>query len=268
MEKSWGTRHGAKCSICAGDVALCFKAEVLQKYIVGYFFCAKCGFLQTENPHWLDEAYGTAIVDADTGLVQRNLSNSRILICLLYFLFGKDGKYLDLAGGYGMLTRLMRDYGFDFYWSDKFAENILAKGFELETTTPPFTAITAFEVLEHVYDPVAFLRVSLSESKARTIIFSTELFCGKPPAPEKWWYYSFQTGQHITFYQRRTLEYIAEKLSLFLYSNGGIHMLTDKKINPRFFDVLSGRYSVLLCAYARRRMQSKTFSDHEMLIAL
>ena len=49
-----------------------------------------------------------------------------------YIFFNKNVAYLDVDGGYGMLTRLMRDYGFHFYWTDPYCQNILARGFEVE----------------------------------------------------------------------------------------------------------------------------------------
>lgn len=98
-----------------------FSAQVLGKYPADFERCASCGFLRIVNPHWLEEAYSGAIAATDTGLVARNIDVARKLAVFLYFVLpGRGaGRFLDVAGGYGMLTRLMRDYGFDFYWSDK-----------------------------------------------------------------------------------------------------------------------------------------------------
>ena len=257
------------CQICNGDVEHFFNQTLLEKYEVSYFYCNNCGFLQTEEPYWLEEAYGSAIADADTGLVDRNVSISRMLSNSLYFLFKKDGKYLDIAGGYGMLTRLMRDIGFDFYWSDPYCGNILSKGFDLSTTTPPFDAITAFEVLEHVYDPLAFIQESFDKAKTSTIIFSTLLFSENPPNPSEWYYYSPKTGQHISFFQIKTLRFIAKKLSLNLYSCRGFHMLTDKKMSiPLTWVILTGHlYNVIgSCVKFAMRSNSKTLSDHYKML--
>lgn len=251
-----------KCVICAHESAYIFTQEILKKYQCKYFYCEACGFLQTEEPYWLDEAYSSAIAAADTGLVQRNFDLSSQLSTLLFFDFDRHGKYLDMAGGYGMLTRLMRDVGFDFYWSDKYCENLLARGFESKGNES-FTAVTAFEVLEHLTNPVDFISEAFAMSGARTLFFSTELFDGLPPKPESWWYYAFETGQHISFYQRRSLEAIAKKLRLNCYSYGSFHMFTDKKINSTVYRLLTHpRISRILALLPKRFMKSKTMTDH------
>jgi Methyltransferase domain len=259
-----------KCPVCSSNREHHFTQTILSKYEVNYFYCNHCGLLQTEEPYWLEEAYGNAIADADTGLVSRNVDISRKLASVLFFFFGKDGKYLDMAGGYGMLTRMMRDIGFDFYWSDPYCENVLSKGFELSTTNPPFDGVTAFEVLEHVYNPLEFIRESLDRAKTSTIIFSTELFSGNPPAFSQWYYYLPGTGQHISFYQVKTLQFIADKLSLQLYSHGSFHILTSHKVPTKLmWKILTGRLSKLTGTYIKSiamRSKSKTFPDHYKIL--
>ena len=254
------------CPICSGERREIFQALVLKKYEVRYFFCDSCGLLQTEEPYWLDEAYSSAIADADTGLVWRNLDIARKLTGLLYFCFDPGASYLEFAGGYGLLTRLMRDRGFDFRWHDPYCQNIFARGFEWDRSKRTSArAVTAFEVVEHVQNPVDFIRGALAHAETTTIIFTTLLYNGEPPRPDKWWYYSLESGQHISFFRQKTLIVLAQRLGLRLVSNGWFHVLTNENIHNVTFRLCTGRFAAVLDAYVKRRMNSKTFDDHRRI---
>ncbi len=256
-----------KCPICSTGMRDVFTAKLLNKYDVMYRQCNECGLLQTEEPYWLDEAYTDAISVADTGLVMRNFTLASRLAIVLYYYFERRGSYLDIAGGYGMLTRLMRDYGFDYYWNDKFCQNLLARGFEKNKAIKSFEALTAFEVLEHIYDPVAFIQENLNQHKCRSLLFTTELYMGPEPPRKEWWYYAFNTGQHISFFQRKTLEKIAEILGLNFYTLHGMHILTEKElhINP-IQKLMAGRFAPLKAMFIRRKLGSLMLPDHFMLL--
>ena len=166
-----------------------------------------------------------------------------------------------------MLTRIMRDYGFDFYWEDKYCENLVAPGFGYNKDFGACRAVTAIEVLEHVVDPINFISESLRCGNANTIIFTTELYEGSPPKPDDWWYYSFSTGQHIGFFQHRTLEVIANKLGLNFTSASGIHIISDKKINKFSLRLVANSYlSLFTPIFIRKRLGTKTLLDHELMI--
>ncbi len=256
------------CNICGHDSVHAFNARILHKYSADFFHCVHCGYLRTPDPHWLDEAYSEAIASADTGLVQRNLHLRRRCAPLLYFLFPKKAPFLDQAGGYGMFVRLMRDMGFDFYWEDKYCENLMARGFEARPDQD-FSAVTAFEVLEHITDPLQFIEETLSSAHSETLIFSTELFEGDAPRPGDWWYYAFETGQHISFFQHRTLEVIADRLGAQLLSDGSLHILSKKGINPMIFKVLTTPFlEPFLRVPLSIGMESLVTSDHEAALKL
>ncbi len=251
------------CPVCAGEWRPAFTATVLNRHSVQYVWCPACGMVQTEPPYWLDEAYRETIPAADTGLVTRNIELSAKLAGILYFCFDRKGSYVDIAGGYGMLVRLMRDHGFDFYWQDPYCENVLARGFEEHEAAGAIVALTAFEVLEHVHDPVAFVAEALRQRRTDTLIFSTQVYAGDQPPGQDWWYYSFSTGQHVSFYQIRTLRAIAGKLGLKFYSANGIHVFTSRTLNRSVFGLVSGGASCLVAPYVRRRLGPKTWDDHE-----
>jgi hypothetical protein len=257
------------CPICTAVMEHCFTAQVLGKYSAQYEVCNECGFLRAHQPHWLDEAYSSAIAAADTGLVLRNIDIACKLSAALFWSIGERGKglYLDVAGGYGMLTRLMRDLGFDFYWSDKYCNNLLVPGFEYSQSLGKCRAVTAIEVLEHLTDPASFIEDALMHADAQTIFFTTVLYEGSPPQPDKWWYYAFATGQHIGFFQRRTLEILGARLGLEFASANGLHVFSRKAINQQLLRIVTSRLvSRVGTWWIRHRLGTKTMSDHELML--
>lgn len=214
-----------KCRICSGPAQLAFVATVRDRFKGRFFQCEECGFLQVEKADWLEEAYASAINLSDTGLVARNLHLSRVAGTIIGLLFDRHGLFIDYPGGYGLLTRLMRDMGFDFYWLDPFAENFLTRGFEYGDSQRKPNVVTAFEVFEHLFDPLQEIEkiVKLSPN----ILFSTELLPIPTPKPLQWWYYGLEHGQHVSFYRKETLTRIAAKFGLRFYSSGFINLFSD-----------------------------------------
>ncbi len=257
------------CPVCYSHASLAFNATVLKRHKAEYFVCSNCAYLFTPKPYWLDEAYTSAIASTDTGLVKRNISISSKLASILYFGMNErgQGRYKDIAGGYGMLTRMMRDLGFNFYWEDKYCSNLLAQGFEYRKDHGTCDTVTAFEVLEHVTNPVSFIEAAMLEAGADTIIFSTVLYDGPPPDPNEWWYYGFSTGQHIGFFQKKTLQTIAKKLGLNFSTANKLHILSKRKINNNYIKIISNEvFSRLICYWIQFRLGSKSTSDHEAMI--
>lgn len=246
------------CKICTQQTKQIFQAKILNKYEIDYFYCEHCGFLQTEEPYWLDEVYSESINVSDTGYMQRNLMLSKKLTILLALFFDKNGKFMDYAGGYGVFVRMMRDIGFDFYWDDKYTTNLFARGFEYQNRDK-YEAVTTFESFEHFVNPMVEIESLLKISK--NIIFSTELLPNPIPKPEDWWYYGLDHGQHISFYSEKTFEYIAKKYNLNYVNLGGLHLLSDKKISNLQLKILKlskfGLRKIL-----QKQLKSKTWDDY------
>lgn len=251
------------CKICGSITDIVFSAKLLNKHQVDFFKCHNCEFLFSEEPYWLEEAYSSAISIADTGILQRNIEIVNRLIVILYLLgcdFNQD-KFIDYAGGGGILVRLLRDRGLDFYWYDKYCQNWVANGFEADLNST-YKTLTVFECFEHFSNPVSEVQELFKYSDL--IIFTTELI--PEPIPDMdWWYYSFTTGQHISFYSAKTLDYLAKKFEVNFYTINGIHFFSKGKI-PKFKlglinKVLTNRlWQKLLLR--NMKLEPKIYSDH------
>jgi len=224
------------CKICGGPSRYFDTATVLDRYQVTYSRCDNCGLVETEKPYWLAESYSEAIARSDLGLASRNVDLARKTRLLLSLLFGNAKKFVDYGGGYGLFVRLMRDRGFDFYRFDTYCPNIFAKGFEVGSDAVGFDLLTAFEVFEHLSDPVGELTTMLS--MAPTIVLTTDLIPRlNPPKPHEWWYYATDSGQHVTLYTQEALCHLAKRCNLHLYSARNFHVLSRKPIRKWLFSL-------------------------------
>ncbi|HCT84361.1 MAG: methyltransferase type 11 [Candidatus Margulisiibacteriota bacterium] len=249
-----------KCKICYNESTYIFSSILLNKHNVSYFFCPFCNFLQTEEPYWLEESYNEAINKSDTGIFERNFYYREKTAILIYHFFDKNKKFLEYAGGYGILTRLMRDIGFDFYWSDKYSKNLFGRGFEFNETHSNIELITTFESFEHFDEPIKEIETMLAISDS--VFFSTELLPSPIPQPDNWWYYGLDHGQHISFYSIKTLNYLAQKYNLNLYTNkNNFHLLTKNDIKEKYFIKLLCSKNKLF-EKIKHKMDSKTMNDY------
>ncbi|MDP4267534.1 MAG: class I SAM-dependent methyltransferase [Bacteroidota bacterium] len=258
-----------KCKICKEKSIEIFEAKILSKYIIKYYKCTNCHFIQTEEVFWIKESYNNAITDSDIGYVTRNLMYSEIVTCIINYIFKKEAKFIDYGGGYGLFVRLMRDQGFDFYWQDLYCKNIFANNFRLTDINKniKFELLTAFEVFEHLNSPMEEIKKMFNYTDS--ILFVTEL---QPHNDIKnvsdWWYFSPEFGQHISFYSLKTLEIISDNLCCNLYTDKcNIHLLTKKKLNYNLIKYISIYYNIknkLLSRYFQNK-NSLLKKDFEML---
>lgn len=219
-----------RCKICDAEARSFGRLQILQKYDIAYFRCTDCGFVQTEDPYWLEEAYADAIVFSDLGLIARNVRLSRIAARLIHACFDATAPCVDYGGGYGIFVRLMRDRGVNFFHHDPHAENLFARHFPADSDSR-YEVATAFEVFEHLAQPLE--TAARLDRLAPNWLISTELLPSPAPEPGRWWYYVPEGGQHVALYTRRSLQVLAERFGRQLISNGrNLHLFSQDPQPP------------------------------------
>lgn len=257
------------CHLCGNETRTLFSATLLGKHEAPYLYCADCDHVYVDDPNWLDEAYSEAIAAEDTDIAARNVFMALRLAAIDYFVLGDRGQgtYVDVAGGYGLLTRLLRDFGFDCYWSDPYAQNLFARGFECRPGQGLHLAVSAIEALEHTAKPLDFIRENLTAHPSEVFIFSTAVFPdNRPPHPGQWGYYAFDTGQHIAFFSRQGLERLARRLGMHYQASGRLHLFSKRRF-PNWRLRLAGHplLVVPLALFAAWRLGSRRGRDQMAL---
>lgn len=281
------TNHSIVCRLCGSMANKIFDSLILKKFKISYFKCNNCNIIQSEVPYWLEDAYKESISITDTGILQRNIEISKKVLIFLsiynvkmffqekVFRYFKKlitilikrkinifkGKIYDFGGGYGILVRLLRDYGLNAFWNDPFSKNLIAKGFEDSDNRNEI--VLAFEVFEHFNETKKeFLKIF--QSNPDIVIFSTELYGEIAPGLD-WWYYSFETGQHISFYSFKTLEFIGKLFGYKVYSfSNSFHIFSKIDLHSDLISFFMNRYEYFFPIF-QKKYSSKTFSDHEYL---
>lgn len=214
------------CRLCGGTTRERFRRQVLLKHDVGYQECTACGSVQTEPPYWLDEAYAIPGVHIDVGIATRTLQCWVSLVSFLDHVgFSRDLPALDFGSATGLLPRLMRDIGFNFHASDKYATPQFVNYFiddDLQQFKPKL--ITAFEVLEHFPEPAASLD-ELFAADADMLILSTWLVDGNG---DEWRYFVPECGQHVFFYSEKGLRDFAAERDYDLLLMPHFHLLAKR----------------------------------------
>lgn len=227
------------CRICSSTTQPLATAEILGKYQVQYYSCANCGFIQTEPPYWLEEAYVSPLANSDIGLIGRNAKLAEFCSALIPMIASRGSTFLDYGGGNGMFVRMMRDKGFNFFWHDAYTVNQFAAGFEIQKGAR-YSLVTAFEVFEHLPAPLESIEEMFEY--ADTLIFSTRLLPAWETSPDAWWYFTPDTGQHVSLYSRESLQFIARHFGVHLSTNGvALHVLSRKRIPALIMKALSFR---------------------------
>ena len=254
------------CRICRAAAQPFFSKLILGKHQVPYFKCPACGQVQTDPPHWLEGAYRGPASKLDVGMADRCIWTAQTTVALARRLgIGPEEPCLDWGSGTGLLVRLCRDYGMNFFYSDPYAVNVFVSGFEWDTKNPPsnWACVTSFEVAEHLPDPLINFG-ELFKLSPKHILFSTLLYSGQAA---DWWYFT-NNGQHVAFYTRRSLEIIAGHYGYRLASNDcDLHLFSRDRVRDGILN--SCRKSrEKLSAHYRKRHGSRTLSDFEQVMKL
>jgi hypothetical protein len=254
------------CLAC-GSPATAHQSVLIRGRETDLFRCPKCGMFFFPQPTWLPEVYAEPISDLDIGLPLRCINHARIAEAIIRAERMQERPHLDWAGGYGLLTRLVRDRGLDMRHYEEYADNIFARGFEGGLGSS-YGAITAIEVFEHLEQPLAAL-TALSEA-ADMVIVSTELVPAGMTDLGSWWYVG-PCGQHIAFFTEAALRAMADQCGYQLTSNGkSIHVFHRRRLRLTTRLILRDvRSSILAARLLRLKQRSKSLrdSDGEQLMA-
>jgi hypothetical protein len=203
--------------LCDQTSSLYFNKTILGKYNIDYYKCTNCQSLQTENPFWLEEAYSLDSEKYDTGKASRTLQNFLNLPSLFeIFHINKLDFSIDWGGGGGLLSRFLRDIGYNFYSYDLHLQSEFSQAFKWENQNPKVQLITAFEVIEHFSDPINEFN-NIFRLNPDFFICSTDIFKNQD---KDWFYLSPDNGQHIFFYSEMALALIAQKFGYTAYNLG------------------------------------------------
>lgn len=233
------------CIICSHPhLDIVDQTFVLGRYFAELVSCQRCGHEWFKSPEkWLEDSYASPIANTDTGIVARSLKVHRIVSTFLFF--SRDiGKLLDWGSGSGLLARLLRDDGFDCVGFEPYTDPVLASSFTFRSQQKaidqgPYRVVIAIEVVEHLASPQDFFKNVLSITD--TLIFTTEIV-DRAKHGNSWWYYSKETGQHLSFYTYSSLSYLADLYGCNYVSSKckGLHVITRNESDLHLFWWIAG----------------------------
>jgi hypothetical protein len=253
----------SNCRVCGKPSGLLFHKRLMKKYDVRFERCPACGHVQTEPPYWIEEAYANLNFRDDVGMVDRCIWTAQTTVALAGLLgIGPQEPCLDWGAGTGMLVRLCRDCGMNYFYSDRYAKNIFARGFEAPSAPAPghFRLVTAFDVVEHFPDPRANFEEVL-RLRPEFFFFSTQLYQGQGP---DWWYF-YEYGQHVAFYTRESLSVLAQAHGYHLASDGcDIHVFSREPVSDGALTKARNKRASWSEKY-RKRHGSRLLPDFEFI---
>jgi hypothetical protein len=166
--------------------------------------------------------YRAANADDDPGAAFRQLCVAQRLTTLARAgVFGRVGGVaaLDVGCGSGFLAADLahvlgfRSFGFDPYSSPAFTPSRVLREWKRVEAAGPFRLVTAIEVVEHFTDPVArFMDIASVMDREWSFLYITTDLYDRERHGADWHYLAPHTAQHCSFYSRRSLEIVAERI--------------------------------------------------------
>ncbi len=219
------------CPVCNSDKNKPF----IQKHGLGYYKCKKCRLIfanprpSSKTINERVEMFAAQIPSNQEYLQDRlNFQNERVNLLKKFI---KDGKILDFGCGDGSFVRATKNAGYDALGVEKsrlaadFAKkyydvDVLSGAIsEMKLSSNTFAAITLWDVLEHLPDPVGTCKilVNLLSPNGYLFIFtphnrglSAILRRGN------WWV--FGPNDHLCLFSIQTIKFLIEKINLQIIS--------------------------------------------------
>ncbi|MGH6883979.1 class I SAM-dependent methyltransferase [Hypericibacter sp.] len=246
------------CKICAAvsplfDVVdfhkICKERQGRSLHLSGrpvyYYRCPQCGFLFTRSfDQWQPEDFAKFIYNRDYPALDPDYAEARPRENAAHIqqLFGdrlRGLQLLDFGGGNGRFAAQLREAGCQAESFDPFATAVSSS---MSGTGRRFDIVTAFEVFEHVADPVACLdAIDRLLAPDGLLLLSTLVTDGEDGKASigprlNWWYAAPRNG-HISLHSRHSLTRLLAKAGLNIASaNQSFHM--GFRDIPKFADHL------------------------------
>ncbi|MCW2749985.1 MAG: class SAM-dependent methyltransferase [Aeromicrobium sp.] len=263
---------GDACPICAHHTHDVCAYEVRGGHRAELLRCEHCSFTFVADPHWLPGTFNANLNRLDVGSVDRSLLVSSFVRGLLgRYSRRSTWKVLDVGGGDGLFTRVLRDHGLDCRWTDPYCAPVYDVG-PAVSATDHFDLAVMGEVALHLEDPLSSFRDVLRS--ADRLLFTAVV----PPVPMStaWWYLMPSTGQHVSFYPLSSIEEIASQLGVQWCSDGKFfHLLSTvpieaslrRRIGKRELGLLNGQLMALADLVDRARGKRRSLTEHDQHVA-